>query len=141
VAARLDEGRWELLWHLRGLQDARTVPPVAPTPVPTAAVATIADATEDEEAAVDLTAFWGDVPPPSAPAVVPWEEAPAAILRLGPLPTARGQAGAVEPILAHYRRVRDALRALAPPAPTAVEGKAGARRGRRRSERSQENRR
>jgi hypothetical protein len=111
VAERLDAGRWELLWHLRGLQSAQT----------RLSIAQAEGGGEPEEPgpAVDDSAFWGTPERPVLPEVEAWREAPAALLRLGPLPAARGQGAAVEPILAHYRRVRDAVR------PTTAAGRRG----------------
>jgi hypothetical protein len=60
----------------------------------------------------EAAAFWGDGEAGALPPLVPWREAPAAVVRLGPLPAARGQMRAVEPVLAHYRRVRDSVAAL-----------------------------
>lgn len=70
---------------------------------------------------LDDQAFWGGGEMPAVPDVPAWQTLPLAVERLGPLPAARGQAAATAPVLAHYRRVRDAL---APPG-------RGARGGRR----------
>lgn len=111
LALALDGGRLELLWRLRGLTggDAPiTLAAERRAPADGAERATAAG----EESAVDDHAFWGSLTEPLSDPVEVWREAPAAILRLGPLPAARGQAQAVEPLVAHYRRVRDALSAL-----------------------------
>jgi hypothetical protein len=108
-ALRLDAGEGALLWRLRGLDAGQERGGAEGS-------AAGGDMAPPPDEAVDDRAFWGSDGHLEAPRVEPWDEAPAAVLRLGPLPAARGQAAAVEPILAHYRRVRDAVRTLETPA-------------------------
>lgn len=142
VAGRLDAGRWEVLWRLRGLDGGQVLLPVGPAGPVRPDGEERAPGGEGVEDGADDSAFWGTEVGPEPPPVEPWLEAPAALLRLGPLPAARGQADAVEPIVAHYRRVRDAVRAIeaparagavrstAPPTPVASSRRAPRRRPR-----------
>lgn len=116
VAGRLDDGHLELLWRLRGLDGSQALLPVGPAAPVGADGEARAPGGEGVEDGADDSAFWGLDAGPQPPPVEPWQEAPAALLRLGPLPAARGQTAAVEPIVAHYRRVRDAVRAIEAPA-------------------------
>ena len=109
LALLLDDGRLEGLLRLRGLPEGQAPLVLAAERPDAAAQASVVPAGEDD---VDDSAFWGGAGQAAAPLVEPWQEAPAAILRLGPLPAARGQAHAVEPLVAHYRRVRDAVAGL-----------------------------
>ncbi len=119
VAAALDGGAWDVLWRMRGLTGGQTLLPLAADGAAAGEPAAPGDGVDD-------SAFWGTDGGAEPPKVRPWEVEPAAIARLGPLPAARGQAAATEPILAHYRRVRDALHG---PATAARQGPRGPRRG------------
>lgn len=108
AAQAMEDDGARALWRARGLEPDE---PPAATVAPVRA-ATDGEAAVDAPASPDATAFWGDEGRwPELPAVAAWVDAPAALQRLGPLPAARGQQAAVEPIATHYRRVRDAVAA------------------------------
>lgn len=103
VALALETHGPDLLWRARGLSTDGAGALVLAPPAPTQAA--------DGRDAADAAAFWGDDADDSeGQDWQAWTEAPAAFGRLGPLPTARGQTAAADPIVAHYRRVRDSVR-------------------------------
>lgn len=107
AALALDGDDPLLLWRARGIVSLARGPgddaalPAAQTPEPA-----------DGREAGSAEAFWGSEGRLPRAALEAWTDEPAAMARLGPLPTARGQQAAAEPVLTHYRRVRDALAAL-----------------------------